>query len=92
MNKTKNISARVTENEYKKIKELSRKNSMKLSDYIVHSCLNKNDKSYASQTTALIDIQKSLDKLGDGIIKKKEFIEKTKEILRHYGIYWISKR
>ena len=86
MNKTKSISARLTETEHREIAKLAEKNSMKLSDYIVHSCLQHN-KSEFSQNMALIDIKKSLDKLENGFIKKKEFIEKSKEILKGNGIY-----
>lgn len=86
MNKTKSISARLTETEHSEIRKLAEKNSMKLSDYIVHSCL-QHTKSEFSQNATLIDIKKSLDKLEKGFIKKKEFIEKSKEILKGNGIY-----
>lgn len=86
MNKTKNISARLTETEHHKIIKLAEKNSMKLSDYIIHSCL-QNNKSEFSQSAALIDIKKLLDRLENGFLKKKEFIEKSKGILKENGIY-----
>lgn len=87
MNKTKNISARVTEKEYEEIAKLAKKNSMKLSDYVVQSCLYQNTDANRFQNKVLLDIQKRINELKSGFIKKKDFVKEIERILKNHGIY-----
>ena len=87
MNKNKNISARVTTQEYNEIKKNASKASMKLSDYIVHSCLAINNTSNTYEKDVLLDIQKLVNKYHSSVIKKKDFIKKLEGILNNHGIF-----